>query len=398
MASARLKRAVVINSLWCLAVSQSAAQLDWTGSVGGQLSGADARTSAQLVPTLGLSFQGKQFDLSSQLTTRLDSAQTQLLPDSWQSQNQLNWKIGTGLISGGFGFDHQQKDPPKNLANRQANDDLSASLRLTVPQTLSLIHQVDLTGQYRQRRSGSGLENQLNEWSGLGNYGLNWRPNARTRWSTGVGFTISDSGAQSVNSNLNWNWQSVRFGYNAALTGSHTEQDGQSADNLGWNATATYQNSLLGLRVRAEHSQTDAISFFEMALIETPIEQQTQVLVDQLTFGLFGVQPLPSVTLSADYIFGRSSNLFSLELIDLENQTSLSYQQINTGLVWQLSSQSSLNLAWQRRLQDGVASSAATASISRTLSSHWSAGGSLQRDLTRGTHPLNWSVSMNYQL
>jgi len=398
VASARLKRAVVITSLWWLAVSQSAAQLDWTGSVGGQLSGTDAQTSAQLVPTLGLAYQGRQLDLSAQLSTGLDSAQTQWRPDSWQSQNQLNWKIGAGLISGGFGFDHQPKDPPQNLASRQTNDDLSASLRLTVPQTLSLVHQVDLTGQYRQRRSGSALENQLDEWSGLGHYGLNWRSDARTRWASGVGFKSSDSGAQSVNANLGWHWQTVGFGFNAALTASHTKQGGQSSDNLGWNGTATYRNSFLGVRVRAEHSQTDAISWFEMALIETPIEQQTQVLVDQLTCALFGVQPIPSVTLAADYLFGRSRNLFSLELIDLENQTRLSYQQINTGLVWQLSSQSSLNLTWQHRRQDGLASAAATATLSRTLNSHWSVGGNLQRDLTGASKPLNWSISMNYQL
>jgi len=366
--------------------------------VGGQVSGADSKTSAQLVPTLGLAYQGTQLDLSAQLTTQLDTAQTQLLPESWQSQNKLNWQVGAGLISGGFGFDHQQIDPPQNPANRQSNEDLSTSLRLSVPQTLSLFHLIDLSAQYRDRRSGSKLQNQLEEWSGLVNYGISWMRNTRTRWTTGGGYTISDTGAQSVNGNLGWNWQSISFGCNAQLIGSHSEQGAQSSDNLGWNGTLSYQNNSLGLSLQAEKSQTDAISFFREALIETPIEQQTQLLVDQLTLSLFGVQPVDSVSLTVDYMIGESRNLFTVDLIDLENKTRLSYQQVTTGLSWQLASQSSLNLSWQWRSEEGDAESAVTANLSRSLNSQWSLVGSVQQDLSAGMNPLNWSISMNYRL
>ncbi|WP_320826524.1 hypothetical protein [Reinekea sp.] len=392
-----LKRAVVVNSLCCLVVSQSAAQVDWRGSVAGQVSGADSQTSAQLIPTLGLVYQGTQFDLSTQLSTRLDSAQTEVLPDTWQSQNRLTWTALSGRISGDLGFAHQQIDPPLVPANRQAKDDLSTSLSVVVAQTLSLFHRIDLSGQYRNRRSGRTLNNHLQEWRGLGNYGLNWQRGARTRWRTGVGFNISDSGAQSVNANLGWQWQSVRFGYQLRLVGRHTEQVAQSADNLAWNGTVTYQSSGFGISLGGEQSQTDAISFFSLAQIDTPIEQQSQLQVDQLTFSLFGVQPVDSITLRATYLMGQRRSLFNLKSSAPENPNRLAYQQLDTSLVWQWSSQSNSTLAWQGREENGVASAAGTAAISRTLNRNWSVAGSLQRDLTGANTPLNWSMSMTYQ-
>lgn len=389
--------ATVLLMLGCLAMTQSSAQVDWSAALSGEVMGTDRQAGAYLVPTLALAYQGRHVDLSCAATSQLDGQQTEQLVASWQSQNSLNWRPDGSPLSGRLVFDHQQLDPPQHPAERRANDDLSGTLRLMVPQTMSLAHQLELTGRYRNRRSGNTLDNQLDEWSASGDYRLNWQHDARTQWRTGLTLLLSDRGTRSVQGSLGWQWQATRFSHAASLIGGRSEQDGQAVDSLGWNGVFSYRRGNLGWRLRGEHSQTDAISFFQAAGLDAPVTQQRQLLVDQLTVSVFGVQPVDSVSLTADFSVGRSRALFNLDLLDLDDQARQHFEQFRTDLTWQSSSATRVQLGWQRRLQQEVSRTQVTAELNRTLNRRWSLDGRLAQNVSGREKPLDWSVAIKYQ-
>ena len=104
-------------------MTQSAAQVDWSGALSGEVIGVDRQVGAYLVPTLAVDYQGRQMDLSCAVTSRLDGQQAEQPVESWQSQNSLIWRPAGSPLSGRLVFDHQQLDPPQIRAERQANDE-----------------------------------------------------------------------------------------------------------------------------------------------------------------------------------------------------------------------------------------------------------------------------------
>ena len=398
MAGVTALDAKIVLLLCCLAMTQSFAQLDWSGRLSAELTGLDRQAEAYLVPAFALAYQGRQVDLSCAMTSRLDGHRVEQPVDSWQSQNSISWRSPGSSVSGHLAVDHQQFDPAQNPAERQANDDLSGTLRLTMPQTESLSHQLGLTGRYRNRRSGTGLQNQLDERSAYGDYRLNWQRDARTQWGTGLKLMFSEYGVRSLQGSLGWQWQAARLGQALSLTGSRAEQGSHAVNSLGWNAVLSYQRDNWGWRLRGERSQTDAISFFQEAPIDTPVTQQRQLLVDQLTVNVFGLQPIDPVTLTADYSAGQSRVLFNLERLDLDDQTRQHFQQLRAGLTWQPSDAARVMLRWQRRWQEGAASTRVTAEVSRDLNRRWSLGGRWAQDLSGIETPLEWSVAIQYHL
>jgi len=388
------KSCVLLLSILGLGAS-SFAEVDWSGSVSGQVRGSDSDVDFQLRPSLGVDYLSQSLSLQSDASTVFKLSESDKWPDVWESQNQLGWSTPSKFMSVQMSYTREEQDD-QDTDVHLISEDTQAVIQFVVPTSLTLSHQLSASGLYRSRASEGNVSTNLDELSSSANYRLQWVQSARTNWQLGAGINLSDSGSTVTSANLGWQFRSVRYAFFANVSANSSEFDENGSESVSWDATAQYSHDDLSFSVRLEQSQTDAISFFEIANIESSVEQQSLVAVDQLTLNFSGINPIDSLTLSLSYFIGESQNVLSVDAIEFSDENSISYQQASLTAVLELGSSSSVTAILTDRLEDESETRSLAMFYSNSINSKWSAHAGLQKNLIEVDRPLGWSASINY--
>lgn len=374
--------------------SSTFAEVDRFGSIQTELSGGtDQETVLSVTPSLGIEYSRKNTTGSHSLSTEFNSAENDYRPDTWQSSNRWNWQNNSGRLNSALIYDHTETDLD---ANRKKSDLAAINLGYSIPQTSTLSHQITLSNQYLTLDFEGDESLRSDEWNTTAGYTLNRQSSKNSRWSAGVSRRFSDAGSQVTTGNLGWGYADPRLSLSANGYANESTFDDNVNTNLGWDASVQFKRETYAVTVKAEQTQSDAISFLQFTDLDITLDQQTLVLVNQVSASVDGLQLSKTATLSLSYLIGTSESVFSIEELGVDDVLSVDFQQMDAAIDWQLSDKNGFTGTVKDRQENDRHSRTGTLRYARPLSSSLNFGASIEKDLLADNDSFSWALSLNY--
>ncbi|MFQ3262078.1 hypothetical protein [Reinekea sp.] len=370
-------------------------QTEWAAGISAQVNSGDP-VQSQLSPDVSFKYLHPRFTVQSSAST-VFASQSDFIPDTWQSQNQLTWSLPAELITGGLSYGHQETDR-LDTGLLTVADSASANVSVTIPQSRTLQHQLSALTQYREVKQfpEDGSENsQVSDRSEQYNYRLLLSTSPRVSWQGGAGLQFSDSGQRVASINLNRNFQTPRYSIALSSAVNQTEINDSTTESLTGSAAYNYTHNRFMLSTSISRSITDTLDLFEIAGLETTFEQQQYVEADQLNIGLSNIKPTDSLNMSVSYAIGKTQSL--TEVADFSQNIAITYKQWNVQTIFSFSASTQLSLQFMDRVEEESHSQSLSAGIQKIFSTHWAATATIRDDLLTSS-PLSWTVAASYRL
>jgi hypothetical protein len=363
------------------------AQSDWNATLTGSAEGGGDQTEVGVTPSVGLTYQQKQWLLNSQWQADFHSESSDIWNPNWNVNNSFNWHSSSNFISTELNQKHSDLRQESKIY-----DTISGDLSLSIPWTDTIAHQVNVAGTYQSKKGTSTIEDE----SVTFRYGLNWASSERSHWQVSASHSRFDSGSDNSDLSLTWTRIFSRIQMNNSISTGTVNEGRDSTDYLGFQSTATIAGKRFNTTLMASRSQTDALSFFDNSFIDVDIKQQMQLEVDQISVQISELELFRKFFVDGEYLLGESRVLTHIDLVDLRASDKTKFEQYDINVAYPYGEKNKLTFSYHKRMEDGSSESNALL----THSSYPTSATELLLELKKTIEPenqLTWLARFTYR-